>query len=78
MPPANFLINESNAQNANDNCGNGSRSLVTNAEDCVDRPAQDCTSDDVVQLGFSGRRPGLPESPPPLRASLLAHPVKRI
>ncbi|KAK0216374.1 hypothetical protein IW262DRAFT_213518 [Armillaria fumosa] len=39
---------------ANDNWGDGSRNIVTNPEDYVDRPAQVCITDDVVQLSFSG------------------------
>ncbi|KAK0445617.1 uncharacterized protein EV420DRAFT_1648338 [Desarmillaria tabescens] len=41
-------------QYANDNWGDGSRNVVTNPEDYVDRPAQVCITDDVVELSFSG------------------------
>ncbi|KAK0200686.1 hypothetical protein DFS33DRAFT_1266233 [Desarmillaria ectypa] len=41
-------------QYANNNWGDGSRNIVTNPEDYVDRPAQVCITDDVVQLSFSG------------------------
>ncbi|KAK0445615.1 uncharacterized protein EV420DRAFT_1767988 [Desarmillaria tabescens] len=41
-------------QYANDNWGAGSRKIVTNPDDYVDRPAQVCITDDVVQLSFSG------------------------
>ncbi|PBK85616.1 hypothetical protein ARMGADRAFT_547827 [Armillaria gallica] len=41
-------------QYANSNWGSGSRNIVTNPTDYVDRPAQVCITDDVVQLSYSG------------------------
>ncbi|KAK0435925.1 uncharacterized protein EV420DRAFT_1674056 [Desarmillaria tabescens] len=41
-------------QHANDNWGNGSCNIVTNPSDYVDKPAQVCITDEVVELSFSG------------------------
>ncbi|KAG7441251.1 uncharacterized protein BT62DRAFT_923471 [Guyanagaster necrorhizus] len=41
-------------QYANNNWGDGSRTIVTNPSDYVDSPAQVCITDDVVELSFSG------------------------
>ncbi|KAK0483021.1 hypothetical protein EDD18DRAFT_1362280 [Armillaria luteobubalina] len=45
---------DSIVQYANSNWGSGSRNIVTNPTDYVDRPAQVCITDDVVQLSYSG------------------------